>query len=317
MKVNIYWQVYRNLEREFLTLTEFIHIDDHQLENVYSMRIADLLLRTVVEIESISKHLYLQNGGQKTDSKKIYFDTDCMAYLNDCWCLESKLVQVVSPDLYLDKSENRVLAPLKDAQFRSPKSPDWNQAYQAIKHDRAESLVQYGRLIYLLKAMAALYVLNLYNRNEQYLGYDESFVSSVDLSFGSSLFSVKMHRIYGFPNDGHYVVSSYYDNCVYIQDYEPSSRQAAIEVIKELKQKMAEITLPKLTEKVQQLIDAGEQPDLSQESISKIRNEIMQKEKVFEQAGLQLNRLGKLQQILNIRYNVVLNKRQYSIKSQA
>ena len=80
---------------------------------------------------------------------------------------------------------------------------------------------------------------------------------------------------------------------------------------------VAEITLPKLTEKVQQLINAGEQPDLSQESISKMRNEIMQKEKIFEQAGLQLNRLGKLQPILNIRYNVVLNKRQYSIKSQA
>lgn len=132
MKTNLFWQVYRNLEREFLTLTEFIHIDDHQLENVYSMRIADLLLRTVVEIESISKHLYLQNGGPKTEPKKIYFDTDCMAYLNDCWCLESKWVQVVSPDLYLEKSENRVLAPLKDAQFRSPQSPDWNQAYQAI-----------------------------------------------------------------------------------------------------------------------------------------------------------------------------------------
>ena len=80
---------------------------------------------------------------------------------------------------------------------------------------------------------------------------------------------------------------------------------------------VAEITLPKLTEKVQQLINAGEQTDLSQESISKMRNEIMQKEKIFEQACLQLNRLGKLQPILNIRYNVVLNKRQYSIKSQA
>lgn len=70
MKTNLFWQVYRNLEREFLTLTEFIHIDDHQLENVYSMRIADLLLRTVVEIESISKHLYLQNGGRKQTQRR-------------------------------------------------------------------------------------------------------------------------------------------------------------------------------------------------------------------------------------------------------
>lgn len=75
-KTNLYWQVYRNLEKEFLALTEVIHIDDHQLETVYSMRIADMLVRTAVEIESLSKHLYMQNGGPKTDPKKIFFATD-------------------------------------------------------------------------------------------------------------------------------------------------------------------------------------------------------------------------------------------------
>jgi len=53
----IYWQLYRNLEREFLSLAEVIHIDDEQFD-VYSMHIADLLTRTVVEIETISKRLY-------------------------------------------------------------------------------------------------------------------------------------------------------------------------------------------------------------------------------------------------------------------
>ena len=235
-----------------------------------------------------------------------------MEYLNNCWCLEWKLVQVVSPELYLEKTENRILAPLKNAQYRSPKSPDWNQAYQAVKHDRANSLVQYGRLLFLLKSLAALYILNRYNKDVQYLGYDEMFVSSVDLSFGSSLFSVKMHRIHGLPNDGHYVVSSDYDNCVYIQDYEPSSHQAALGVIEEVKQKVSEITKGKLTDKIRQMTNDGENPDLTQEGISKMCDEIIQKDKVFEQAGLQLHRMGKLQPIMNIRYNVVLNKKQYS-----
>lgn len=49
---NLYWNVYKSLERELLSLAEIIHIDDSQLD-VYSMKIADLLIRTTVEIESI------------------------------------------------------------------------------------------------------------------------------------------------------------------------------------------------------------------------------------------------------------------------
>lgn len=63
--MNIFWPVYKNLEAEFLKLMYYIHIDDSQL-NVYSSKIAELLLRTVVEIESISKKLYSENGGTKT-----------------------------------------------------------------------------------------------------------------------------------------------------------------------------------------------------------------------------------------------------------
>ena len=40
-----------------------VHMDDDQLY-VYSVRIANLLVRTVIEIESISKQLYDQLGGE-------------------------------------------------------------------------------------------------------------------------------------------------------------------------------------------------------------------------------------------------------------
>ena len=58
----LYWQVYLGLEREFLSIAEVVFIDDKQQE-VYSMKIADLLIRTVVEIESIAKALYLLEIG--------------------------------------------------------------------------------------------------------------------------------------------------------------------------------------------------------------------------------------------------------------
>ena len=45
-KTNLYWQVYVNLEREFLLLADAIHVDDIQ-QTVYSMKIADMIIRTV------------------------------------------------------------------------------------------------------------------------------------------------------------------------------------------------------------------------------------------------------------------------------
>lgn len=83
---NLYWNVYKSLERELLSLAEIIHIDDSQLD-VYSMKIADLLIRTTVEIESISKELYFREGGTKPDDKDLYFDTDCLALLESKWSL--------------------------------------------------------------------------------------------------------------------------------------------------------------------------------------------------------------------------------------
>jgi len=46
---NLYWSVYKNLEKEVLELSNQIHIDDEQL-NVYSIKISELLIRCSVEI---------------------------------------------------------------------------------------------------------------------------------------------------------------------------------------------------------------------------------------------------------------------------
>jgi hypothetical protein len=54
---NLFWPVYKNLEKELLTLSDYVHISDDQA-NVYSMHIAELIIRCAVEIESISKELY-------------------------------------------------------------------------------------------------------------------------------------------------------------------------------------------------------------------------------------------------------------------
>ena len=84
----------------------FIHLDDAQLE-VYSMRMSDLLIRTVVEIEAISKQLFTANGGTiPGDQQFPYFYTDCIHLLVDKWKIDKKIVFVSHSSLFLEKNEN-------------------------------------------------------------------------------------------------------------------------------------------------------------------------------------------------------------------
>ncbi len=60
--MNLFLPVYKRLEEDVIKLSDSIFFDDDQLE-VYSLAIGDLLIRCVVEVEAISKELYLGLGG--------------------------------------------------------------------------------------------------------------------------------------------------------------------------------------------------------------------------------------------------------------
>ncbi len=201
---DMFWQVYLNLEDEVINLSKYISITDNitkinsktnqiqvieknnQLE-VYSPHIADLLVRCCVEIEAISKELYFDNGGQKIrGSNDIYFDTDCIALLNQKWNLNDKQVLVSSINFNFINDNNKILTPLKKADKRS--GTYWAKCYQAVKHDRYNCLYM-GNIKALLNALAALYLLNIYNKNVKLtIKYTE--IHNLNMSFGSKLFSL-------------------------------------------------------------------------------------------------------------------------------
>ena len=54
MAFNHYWPMFKNLEEEVIELTKYVQFTDDQL-GVYSIHIADLLVRCAMEIEAISK----------------------------------------------------------------------------------------------------------------------------------------------------------------------------------------------------------------------------------------------------------------------
>lgn len=310
-KTNFYWQVYKNLEREFLSLAEVIHIDDHQLENVYSMYIADLLMHTSVEIESLSKHLYMENGGQKTDPTKMYFDTDCIAHLNSLWNLESKVVLVVSPILYLEKDENLILTPLKDALYKQPQSAEWEKAYQAVKHDRAESLKTWGKLIYLLHSLAALYVLNIYNRNARFTNLSDLKGSNIDWGLGSKLFSVKVSP----ESEDKSIRKAYqkkpdYDECVYIIKHTDDTNQVLKDILETIDKETNEKGLVLLLKKVG--IEKLDQFDTLKPEKKQILVDSVQetKNKVYRETLLQHS--SEMRKAVNeMVIEAVLNKNQY------
>lgn len=194
-KQYLFWQTYLNLEKELLELSKYIFITDrksnsqssHQLDT-YSPHIADLLVRCCVEIEAISKDLYFQNGGSTSISQsQCFFDTVCLRYLDSIWGLQNKIIHVVSSSFDLELEENKSIKPLLKCDKRSKSL--WIKNYQAVKHDRYNSIHK-GTIKALIQAMAALYLLNIYNRNIK-LTFRYNELSKLDYSFGSSVFSIE------------------------------------------------------------------------------------------------------------------------------
>lgn len=300
----LYWQVYLNLERELLGLADTIFINDEQ-QNVYSMRIADLLIRTVIEIEALAKELYLNNGGAVVPDDEMYFDTVCMAHLDGLWDLEKKVVQVVSPSIYFEKEENKEFCPLHKASKRGTSSADWNKAYQAVKHNRVKELSK-GSIKNLIHGLAALYVLNLYYRNERINGLSGSDKANVNRGFGSSLFAIKIHRENGLKADGTYTKSADFDECVYIEDHEPTSKKTAMEAMASLNEYERTATIAELQKQIEEKAARGE--EITQEWIESIKSGIISK--IFP---IKDYNLGKQisDGLSHLRYDIVLNKKQY------
>lgn len=202
-KTDMFWQTYLNLEKEAIDLSKYVYITDevtvnsngtliHQTLNsqleTFSPYIADLLVRCCVQIEAISKELYFDNGGEKSrGDNSILFDEDCLKLIDIKWQTHSKVVIVVAPFFNLTKDENRILKPLKNAHKKQ--GTYWERSYQAVKHDRFLSLPK-GNIKAFLHALAALYLLNIYYRNESWISKYQD-ISKIDYSMGSAIFTVK------------------------------------------------------------------------------------------------------------------------------
>lgn len=232
---NLYWPIYQNLEREFNDLMFDIHIDDNQL-NVYSSKISDLILRASIEIESISKELYKLNGGTKTEN--IKYDEDAIKHLNDLWKLEKKIVIVGSSNAFLSDSK-RILKPFEKNENRTGTQRltySWNNAYQNIKHDRANSL-EFGSIKYLFDSLAALFALNIYFKNQEFLNLTGFQIEdNFDKTMSSIIFSIKLHVNNNLVDN--YNKNDDFEECIYLTNFEEQTYKNLSETFDEMNDKI-------------------------------------------------------------------------------
>jgi hypothetical protein len=196
---NLYWPVYKNLEKEVIELSYSINFDDTQFEYLmnsdskyiktppYSVKIGDLLVRCCTEIEALIQELTRGKDEEVKQTPTVDpsrpITTGCrLKYLHNIFGLDKKVVIVSCLSMFFNRGENKSFSPFD---YERDSHDDYYSAYNAIKHNRNDKTIHKGNIRYLLRAIASLYLLNIYYKNEPiFLGKNpltNSIPSSSDL----------------------------------------------------------------------------------------------------------------------------------------
>ncbi|MDP3679880.1 MAG: hypothetical protein Q8R22_03485 [Flavobacterium sp.] len=303
MDSNIYWSIYKNIEKEFNSLMFNIHIDDNQL-NVYSSKIIDLIIRSSAEIESIAKELYKINGG--IDKHNLKYDVDALLFLNNLWNLDKKVVIISSYNCFVS---NKIISPFTKNEIRTGSKDNrltytWNNSYQNLKHNRAKSL-KFGTIKYLFDVTAALYILNLYYKNLKFELGKDSNGQNFDTSFGSIIYSIKTHKNAGMFHDREYAKNQDFDECVYLIKPTINSYKKVQEILKKIDKETKTRVLEEILLISRDKVENSETLEFSKNKL----DEIIHKNKfgvALKEHGLDLYKATE-----NLYYDAIINKNQY------
>lgn len=220
--INQYWPIYRRIERSVDQITHSIHVCDNQMD-VYSSEIADLIIRIGAEVEAISKAIYRRDvDAQMPDDTK--FDDVAIKYFINRWKLDQKVAILSHPNCFCS---DRLFFPfIKDTERtgKKRKTFSWNNAYQNLRHNR-EAAFHFANIRFLLSGMAALYILNIYYRDETIELEEDQNAAKVNPGLGAEFFSVQFSVASHW--DGNHVrhPKEDFSNCVYFVDKEPEYAQ--------------------------------------------------------------------------------------------
>lgn len=232
---NVYWPVYKSLEEEVEKVLFYVHVDKSQ-ENTYSSKIADIILRAAVEIESISKDLYEKYIPNPKSRRNTKYDYDAIDKLTPQWKLNEKII-IISHYNY--HSSDQELYPFKkDTKLNKY---IWNNAYQHLKHDRVQSL-NYGSIKNMFEIMAALFILNLYYKDEVF-DLKQNYLPDAIPKL-SNLFNFEVSLLgYRYIKQIEYIKNNNFDSALYVIKKIEESEKYYEEKILNHKKKLEEILL--------------------------------------------------------------------------
>lgn len=179
MQENYYLPIYQQIEREVIDLMASIFFSDEQI-TVYSLKIADLIIRCSIEVESIAKDIYRRDTGKEPDKPGT-----AIMYLENTWKVSRKALRVVSPYTHFESAFQPSFAPFG---YENKSSDDYFSTYNSIKHDRVKNIAK-ANINILIRVLGALYILNLYNRNERFSLDEDRYGSKINTSLASDLFA--------------------------------------------------------------------------------------------------------------------------------
>lgn len=158
-KERLFFQIYQSLENELLEMTDYIHFSDKNLD-VYSVKLANFILRANVECESLLKELfkttdYYESLSEKDKKKKL--DNSTFVQVNKEYNLLEKKVFIASERFFFEEKYSEPFTPFK----YNKNNRDLHKIYNSIKHDRVNNLHK-ADLETAINVLAVMFILNLY-----------------------------------------------------------------------------------------------------------------------------------------------------------
>lgn len=154
--------------------------------NVYSVKIADLILRTVAEIENLLKELCHKEGIKFLDKnrrkRKIVNFHEYHEKIEEKYLLSKKYVATVYDGFSEDLFFGGKILPFRRKEMtkngKKIQTISWHHAYNMIKHDRTKNF-KHANLENLITALAALFLLNVFHKGKEYNSIDDGDINGI------------------------------------------------------------------------------------------------------------------------------------------
>ena len=173
-----YSVIYKKIEEEVIKLSSAIYFCDEQLM-VYSVDIADLIMRCSVELEAIVKEIYYQETGVFNDKPR-----EVLNWIEKNWKISKKKIRIEYPSFCFETVKEFCPFDYK------PESPeDYYSSYNAIKHNRAQNIKK-ANINTLIRVLGALFVAETYYENKRICLSEDKYGKTINKMGLSNIFSL-------------------------------------------------------------------------------------------------------------------------------